>query len=68
MIPRSRPLTLFSGGPELLELLKADSSLLANASAKLGLNEMEILFKYLDAYGVIGKVSIIRVFVLPVLL
>ncbi|CAL1694731.1 unnamed protein product [Somion occarium] len=45
------------GGPELLELLKADSALLANASAKLGIDEMELLFKYLDAYKVMNKIS-----------
>ena len=44
------------GGPELLDLLKADSALLANANAKVGIEEMSLLFTYLKAYNVIPKV------------
>ena len=44
------------GGPELLELLQADAALMANASAKTGIEEMSTLFKYLEAYGIVNKV------------
>ncbi|KAK7467376.1 Cytoplasmic and mitochondrial histidine tRNA synthetase [Stygiomarasmius scandens] len=44
------------GGPELLETLLKDSTLTSNASAKEGLGEMELLFKFLGAYGVLDKV------------
>ncbi|KAI0800493.1 histidyl-tRNA synthetase [Fomes fomentarius] len=45
------------GGPELLELLKADAALTANAYAKAGLEEMGLLFTYLKAYNVVDKLS-----------
>ncbi|KAF9055611.1 hypothetical protein BJ165DRAFT_1335893 [Panaeolus papilionaceus] len=45
------------GGPELLELLKADSKLTANKSAAQGLADMSILFVLLKAYGVVDKIS-----------
>lgn len=45
------------GGPTLLEQLKADEALMANASAKQGIQEMGILFTYLQAYQVIDKLS-----------
>lgn len=48
----------FAGGPELLELLRADDALMANPSAKLGIEEMTILFKYLDAYKAVDKVRV----------
>lgn len=57
-------LTLALGGPELLAVLKADATLTANPSAKIGLDEMELLFKYLDAYSVIDKVRISTSFVI----
>lgn len=44
------------GGPELLERLSADESLMANPSAKRGIEEMGVLFKYLGAYKVVDKV------------
>lgn len=46
------------GGPTLLEQLKADEALMANASAKQGIQEMGILFTYLQAYQVIDKVNL----------
>ena len=45
------------GGPELLEKLKADSALTANASAKVGIEEMGILFSYLKSYKVLDRLS-----------
>ncbi|EMD42286.1 hypothetical protein CERSUDRAFT_110813 [Gelatoporia subvermispora B] len=45
------------GGPELLEQLKADASLMGNASAKHGIEEMDILFTFLKSYKVIDKIS-----------
>ncbi|KDQ18236.1 hypothetical protein BOTBODRAFT_53021 [Botryobasidium botryosum FD-172 SS1] len=44
------------GGPELLTQLKADP-LASNASAKAGMNDMELLFKYLDVFGITPKMS-----------
>ncbi|KAG6908634.1 hypothetical protein DXG01_003812 [Tephrocybe rancida] len=45
------------GGPDLLEKLKADTALTANASASQGLADMAILFGLLDAYKVLDKFS-----------
>lgn len=45
------------GGPALLEKLRADETLMANASAKQGIEEMGMLFTYLEAFKVIDKVS-----------
>lgn len=45
------------GGPSLLDQLLKDEALLANPSAKLGLDEMGLLFSYLEAYNVLDKVS-----------
>ncbi|KAI0354692.1 histidyl-tRNA synthetase [Trametes cingulata] len=45
------------GGPELLDMLKADETLMANANAKVGVEEMGILFTYLKAYNVLDKIS-----------
>ena len=44
------------GGPSLLEQLRADTALMANPSAKLGIEEMGLLFKYLEAYKIVDKV------------
>ena len=44
------------GGPALLEQLRADATLMANASAKAGVEEMGLLFTYLEAYRVVDKV------------
>ncbi|KAI0640150.1 histidyl-tRNA synthetase [Trametes polyzona] len=45
------------GGPELLDTLKADAALMANANAKTGVEEMSLLFTYLQAYNVMDKIS-----------
>ncbi|KIJ54237.1 hypothetical protein M422DRAFT_58336 [Sphaerobolus stellatus SS14] len=45
------------GGPELLETLQADATLMANANSKEGIAEMEILFRLLSAYDVTKCIS-----------
>ncbi|KAI0347935.1 histidyl-tRNA synthetase [Trametopsis cervina] len=45
------------GGPSLLEQLQSDKNLMANPSAKAGIEEMGILFTYLTAYGIVEKIS-----------
>ncbi|THH31041.1 hypothetical protein EUX98_g3164 [Antrodiella citrinella] len=45
------------GGPLLLEQLLKDETLMANPSAKAGLQEMGTLFSYLEAYSVLDKIS-----------
>lgn len=45
------------GGPELLEQLKADAALTANPSAKVGIEEMGLLFSYLKSYKVLDRLS-----------
>ncbi|KIM52367.1 hypothetical protein SCLCIDRAFT_141296 [Scleroderma citrinum Foug A] len=45
------------GGPSLLDHLKADESLMSNASAKQGVQDMELLFTLLTAYNVIDKIT-----------
>ncbi|RPD82835.1 histidyl-tRNA synthetase [Lentinus tigrinus ALCF2SS1-7] len=45
------------GGRELLDVLKADAALMANPNAKAGIEEMSLLFTYLEAYGVLDKLS-----------
>lgn len=44
------------GGRELLNSLLSDTNLLANESAKTGLQEMELLMDYLDAFDVLDKI------------
>ena len=45
------------GGRDLLESLKTDEELLANASAKAGLEEMALLIDYLETFDVLDRVS-----------
>jgi len=45
------------GGRPLLDRLLADATLTANAKAKQGLNEMVILFTFLEAYKITDKVA-----------
>ena len=45
------------GGRELLAELKADAALTQNARAVEGLEDMELLFQYLEVYGVLDRVS-----------
>ncbi|KZV93089.1 histidyl-tRNA synthetase [Exidia glandulosa HHB12029] len=42
---------------ELLDVLSADAKLTANASAKQGLDEMRLFFKYVRAAGMLGRLS-----------
>jgi histidyl-tRNA synthetase len=44
------------GGRQLLDQFLADATLTANTRAKQGLNEMGILFTFLDAYNITDKV------------
>ncbi|GAA5855543.1 hypothetical protein JCM8547_007882 [Rhodosporidiobolus lusitaniae] len=45
------------GGPELVEKLKQDERLTKNKTAVQGLEDMALLYKYLDIYGVTEKIS-----------
>ncbi|CAI2161939.1 15840_t:CDS:10 [Funneliformis geosporum] len=47
----------FKGGKELLDRLFQDQRLLANANAKAGLNDMILLFQYLEVFEVLDKIS-----------
>lgn len=48
----------FKGGRDLLSKLSSDEILSANPSAKKGLNDMTLLFDYLDIFGVPDKISL----------
>lgn len=41
----------------MLDILVKDEALMANEKAKTGIEEMGILFTYLEAYGVADKVG-----------
>ena len=45
------------GGRDMLESLQADERVMANQSLKTGLEDMELLFEYLEAFGVLEKVE-----------
>ncbi|TIA18216.1 histidyl-tRNA synthetase [Aureobasidium pullulans] len=45
------------GGRDLLKDLQADATLSANESAKAGLDNIEILFNYLDTFNVLDRIS-----------
>jgi histidyl-tRNA synthetase len=45
------------GGKELIEELQKDEELMANEKAKTGLEEVGLLFEYLDAWGATKNVS-----------
>ncbi|GAA6013557.1 hypothetical protein JCM8202_000732 [Rhodotorula sphaerocarpa] len=45
------------GGPELVQQLKQDAQLSANKTAMEGLKDMELLYTYLDIYGVARRMS-----------
>ncbi|EHA49831.1 histidyl-tRNA synthetase [Pyricularia oryzae 70-15] len=45
------------GGKDIVDLLKADAKLEKNENAKAGIEDMNLLFTYLDAFGVTDKVS-----------
>ena len=44
------------GGPELIEALLKDEKLGANKRAAEGLEEMKLLLRYCDLYGILDKV------------
>jgi len=46
------------GGRSLLDTLRKDEKLQANASAKAGLADMDLLFTYLDSFSVLERVSL----------
>ncbi|KAJ5138427.1 Histidine-tRNA ligase/ATP phosphoribosyltransferase regulatory subunit [Penicillium bovifimosum] len=48
---------MHKGSRELLDNLLKDEALIANASAKAGLEEMALMMDYLSAFGVLDKVS-----------
>jgi len=45
------------GSQELLDKLLSDTALMANESAKKGLDDMALLFNYLTTFGVLPKIS-----------
>ena len=45
------------GGKELLDILQKDQRLSTNEHARVGLADMELLFKYLDVLNVLNRVS-----------
>jgi histidyl-tRNA synthetase len=45
------------GGKEIIALLKADEALMANEAAKKGVEDMDLLFTYMDAFNVSHRVS-----------
>lgn len=48
------------GGRDLLERLVTDSKLTENENTKKGLEDMELLFTYLEVLGVMDKVGVAR--------
>ncbi|GAA6017942.1 hypothetical protein JCM11491_001228 [Sporobolomyces phaffii] len=45
------------GGPELVDRLRQDEKLAAHKTAKEGIEDMALLFKYLDIFNVTGRMS-----------
>lgn len=45
------------GGRELIAKLREDTALMQNSKAVEGLADMDLLFQYLDVYGVVDRVS-----------
>ncbi|KPI44837.1 Histidine--tRNA ligase, mitochondrial [Cyphellophora attinorum] len=48
---------MLKGGKDLVEKLQKDEALMANPKAKLGIEEMSLLFRYLAAWKVVDKVN-----------
>lgn len=46
----------FVGGVELLDRLQADARLAASADAMAAVEDMRLLFKYCDIFGVLDRV------------
>lgn len=53
----------FIGGKDLLEKLFQDQKLCANKNAKGGLEDLILLFKYLEVLGVLDMVSYYLIFI-----
>ena len=53
----TRSTLIFSGGFELVEKLLKDEKFTNNKSAKTGVEEMKLLFKYCQLFGCIDNVS-----------
>jgi len=47
-----------SGGPELVDRLRQDEKLSGHKAAKEGIEDMALLFKYLDIFNVSHRVSL----------
>ncbi|GAA5995492.1 hypothetical protein JCM5350_006012, partial [Sporobolomyces pararoseus] len=45
------------GGPELVDRLRQDEKLVGHKAAKEGIEDMALLFKYLDIFNVTGRMS-----------
>ena len=45
------------GGPELVDRLRQDEKLVGHKAAKEGIEDMALLFKYLDIFNVTARVS-----------
>ncbi|KAL2041352.1 hypothetical protein N7G274_005734 [Stereocaulon virgatum] len=45
------------GGKDVMDALRQDERVMGNESLKAGLEDMELLFTYLDAFGVLSKVE-----------
>jgi histidyl-tRNA synthetase len=48
---------ILKGSKDLLSKLRADERLLANESMRAGIADLDLLFEYLEAFGVLEKVS-----------
>ncbi|KAH9815665.1 histidyl-tRNA synthetase [Teratosphaeria destructans] len=48
---------ILKGGRDVLEKLRADEKLYANESAKAGLDDIDLLFGYLETFDVLDKIS-----------
>ena len=45
------------GGKDVMDALRQDERVMNNESLKVGLEDMDLLFNYLDAFGVLSKVE-----------
>jgi histidyl-tRNA synthetase len=48
---------VLKGGKDLLDKLRSDEKLVANESAKQGLEDVKLLFEYLEAFEVLDRIS-----------
>jgi len=48
---------VLKGGRDILEKLRSDEKLVANGSAKQGLEDIELLFGYLESFEVLDRIS-----------